>query len=152
LELGPPTRFWSPSWSTRGCAAHRPCWTVSFGPTQGLLTYWVLPAEQIVVLLDLTWGRNDQDRWPTSCRRRGVDRLVIAGGRTPSGSNQCASCGCLQMNGDLKAANARQLPMVEAVTSGRGMKSARRSRLACWGNPARHGGAECAGRAPLIRG
>jgi len=30
-------------------------WTVSFGPAQGLLTYWVLPAEQIVVLLDLTW-------------------------------------------------------------------------------------------------
>ena len=31
-------------------------WTVSFGPAQGLLTYWVLPAEQIVVLLDLTWA------------------------------------------------------------------------------------------------
>jgi hypothetical protein len=29
-------------------------WTLSFGPAQGLLTYWVLPAEQIVVLLDLT--------------------------------------------------------------------------------------------------
>ena len=31
-------------------------WTVSFGPTQGLLTYWVFPAEQLVVLLDLTWS------------------------------------------------------------------------------------------------
>jgi hypothetical protein len=31
-------------------------WTVSFGPAQGLLTYWVLSAEQIVVLLDLTWA------------------------------------------------------------------------------------------------
>ena len=31
-------------------------WTMSFGPAQGLLTYWVLPAEQIVVLLDLTWA------------------------------------------------------------------------------------------------
>ena len=31
-------------------------WTVSFGPAQGLLTYWVLPVEQIVVLLDLTWA------------------------------------------------------------------------------------------------
>ena len=32
-------------------------WTVTFGAAQGSLTYWVLPAEQIVVLLDLTWGR-----------------------------------------------------------------------------------------------
>ena len=32
-------------------------WTVTFGTAQGSLTYWVLPAEQIVVLLDLTWGR-----------------------------------------------------------------------------------------------
>jgi hypothetical protein len=31
-------------------------WTVSFGPAQGLLTYWILPAEHIVVLLDLTWA------------------------------------------------------------------------------------------------
>src|SRR4029450_8734930 len=31
-------------------------WTVSFGPAQGLLTYWVLPAEQTLVLLDLTWA------------------------------------------------------------------------------------------------
>jgi hypothetical protein len=31
-------------------------WTVSFGPAHGLLTYWILPAEQIVVLLDLTWA------------------------------------------------------------------------------------------------
>ena len=31
-------------------------WTVSFGPAQGLLTYWVFPAEQLVVLLDLTWA------------------------------------------------------------------------------------------------
>ena len=31
-------------------------WTVTFGAAQGLLTYWVLPAEQIVVLLDLTWA------------------------------------------------------------------------------------------------
>jgi hypothetical protein len=32
-------------------------WTVTFGAAQGSLTYWVLPAEQIVVLLDLTWER-----------------------------------------------------------------------------------------------
>jgi hypothetical protein len=31
-------------------------WTVTFGTAGGLLTYWVLPAEQIVVLLDLTWS------------------------------------------------------------------------------------------------
>ena len=31
-------------------------WTVSFGRAQWLLTYWVLPAEQIVVLIDLTWA------------------------------------------------------------------------------------------------
>jgi hypothetical protein len=32
-------------------------WTVTFGAAQGSLTCWVLPAEQIVVLLDLTWER-----------------------------------------------------------------------------------------------
>jgi hypothetical protein len=32
-------------------------WTVTFGAAQGSLTYWVLPAEQIVVLLDLTWEK-----------------------------------------------------------------------------------------------
>jgi hypothetical protein len=32
-------------------------WTVAFGAAGGLLTYWVLPAEQIVVLVDLTWAR-----------------------------------------------------------------------------------------------
>jgi hypothetical protein len=31
-------------------------WMVSFGAAQGLLTYWVLQAERIVVLLDLTWA------------------------------------------------------------------------------------------------
>jgi hypothetical protein len=31
-------------------------WTVTFGAAQGLLTYWVLQAERIVVLLDLTWA------------------------------------------------------------------------------------------------
>ncbi len=31
-------------------------WTVSFGTTGGLLTYWVLQAKRIVVLLDLTWA------------------------------------------------------------------------------------------------
>src|ERR687891_2370422 len=31
-------------------------WTVTFGAAGGLLTYWVLPAEQLVVLLDLTWA------------------------------------------------------------------------------------------------
>ena len=31
-------------------------WTVSFGAAGGLLTYWVLHAERIVVLLDLTWS------------------------------------------------------------------------------------------------
>ena len=30
-------------------------WTVTFGTAQGLLTYWVIQAEQLVVLLDLTW-------------------------------------------------------------------------------------------------
>ena len=32
-------------------------WTVTFGAEQGSLTYWVLPTEQIVVLLNLTWER-----------------------------------------------------------------------------------------------
>ena len=31
-------------------------WTVTFGAAQGLLTYWVLEPERIVVLLDLTWA------------------------------------------------------------------------------------------------
>ena len=31
-------------------------WSVTFGTAGGLLTYWVLPAEQLVVLLDLTWS------------------------------------------------------------------------------------------------
>jgi hypothetical protein len=31
-------------------------WTVTFGAAGGLLTYWVLQPEQIVVLLDLTWA------------------------------------------------------------------------------------------------
>jgi hypothetical protein len=31
-------------------------WTVSFGAAQGSLTYWVLQAERMVVLLDLTWA------------------------------------------------------------------------------------------------
>jgi hypothetical protein len=31
-------------------------WTMTFGAAGGLLTYWVLPAERIVVLLDLTWS------------------------------------------------------------------------------------------------
>jgi hypothetical protein len=30
-------------------------WTVNFGAAGGLLTYWVLQPERIVVLLDLTW-------------------------------------------------------------------------------------------------
>ena len=30
-------------------------WTVSFGAAGGLLTYWVLQAEQLVVLVDLAW-------------------------------------------------------------------------------------------------
>jgi hypothetical protein len=29
-------------------------WTVTFGAAQGSLTYWVVQAEQLVVLLDLT--------------------------------------------------------------------------------------------------
>jgi hypothetical protein len=32
-------------------------WTVSFGAAGGLLTYWVLQPERIVVLLDLSWAR-----------------------------------------------------------------------------------------------
>jgi hypothetical protein len=31
-------------------------WTVTFGAAQGSLTYWVLQAEQIMVLVDLTWA------------------------------------------------------------------------------------------------
>jgi hypothetical protein len=31
-------------------------WTASFGAAGGLLTYWVLQPERIVVLLDLTWA------------------------------------------------------------------------------------------------
>jgi hypothetical protein len=31
-------------------------WTMTFGAAGGLLTYWILPAEQLVVLLDLTWS------------------------------------------------------------------------------------------------
>jgi hypothetical protein len=31
-------------------------WTVTFGTAQGSLTYWVLQAERMVVLLDLTWA------------------------------------------------------------------------------------------------
>jgi hypothetical protein len=31
-------------------------WMVSFGAAGGLLTYWVLEVERIVVLLDLTWS------------------------------------------------------------------------------------------------
>ena len=31
-------------------------WTVTVGAAGGLLTYWVLQAERIVVLLDLTWS------------------------------------------------------------------------------------------------
>jgi hypothetical protein len=31
-------------------------WMVSFGAAGGLLTYWVLQAERIVVLLDLSWS------------------------------------------------------------------------------------------------
>jgi len=30
-------------------------WIVSFGAAGGLLTYWVLQAEQLVVLVDLAW-------------------------------------------------------------------------------------------------
>jgi hypothetical protein len=31
-------------------------WTVTIGAAQGMLTYWVLQPERIVVLLDLTWA------------------------------------------------------------------------------------------------
>jgi hypothetical protein len=31
-------------------------WTVTFGAAGGLLTYWVLQPERLVVLLDLTWA------------------------------------------------------------------------------------------------
>jgi hypothetical protein len=31
-------------------------WTVTFGAARGSLTYWVAQAEQLVVLLDLTWA------------------------------------------------------------------------------------------------
>ena len=31
-------------------------WTVTFGAARGLLTYWVLEPERIVVLLDLNWA------------------------------------------------------------------------------------------------
>jgi hypothetical protein len=64
------------------------------------------------------------NRWHTSCGRCGIDRLVIAGGRTPSGSNRCASCGCLQINDDLRAGNGavkrlnpRQVAQVAALAA-----------------------------------
>jgi hypothetical protein len=31
-------------------------WMITFGTTQGWLTYWVVQARQLVVLLDLTWA------------------------------------------------------------------------------------------------
>jgi hypothetical protein len=31
-------------------------WTVTFGAARGLLTYWVVQAERMVVLVDLTWA------------------------------------------------------------------------------------------------
>jgi hypothetical protein len=31
-------------------------WTVTFGATRGVLTYWVLPDTQSIVLLSLTWA------------------------------------------------------------------------------------------------
>jgi hypothetical protein len=31
-------------------------WTVTFGTARGSLTYWVVQAERIVVLLDVTWA------------------------------------------------------------------------------------------------
>jgi hypothetical protein len=31
-------------------------WTVTFGAAQGLLAYWVMQPEQIMVLLDLSWA------------------------------------------------------------------------------------------------
>jgi hypothetical protein len=31
-------------------------WTVTFGAAQGMLTYWVLQPERIVVLLDVAWA------------------------------------------------------------------------------------------------
>jgi hypothetical protein len=31
-------------------------WTVTFGAARGSLTYWVVQAEQLVVLVDLTWA------------------------------------------------------------------------------------------------
>jgi hypothetical protein len=31
-------------------------WTVTFGAAGGLVTYWVVQAEQLVVLLDLSWA------------------------------------------------------------------------------------------------
>jgi hypothetical protein len=34
-------------------------WTMHFGAAGGLLTYWVLQPERIVVLVDLTW-RDDR--------------------------------------------------------------------------------------------
>jgi hypothetical protein len=40
----------------RRCRLGDSGWTVTFGAAQGLLTYWVLQAERIVMLLDLTWA------------------------------------------------------------------------------------------------
>jgi hypothetical protein len=44
-------------------------WTVTVGAARGLLTYWVVQAEQLVVLLDLTWAG-----WPT--RPHGMPALA----------------------------------------------------------------------------
>jgi hypothetical protein len=45
------------------------CWTVNFGAAGGLLTYWVLRPERIVLLLDLTWV---DDRRPAPLGRVGT--------------------------------------------------------------------------------
>ena len=46
-------------------------WTVAFGAAGGLLTYWVLSAKQMVVLVDLTWAR-----WPSPIRRHARSEVV----------------------------------------------------------------------------
>jgi hypothetical protein len=52
-------------------------WTATFGAGRGFLTYWVLEAERIVVLLDLTWAGSGETislRW-----FRSPERCEVAG-------------------------------------------------------------------------
>jgi hypothetical protein len=49
-------------------------WTMTFGAAGGLLTYWVLPAERLVVLLDLAWMTDQSERYARSGRKGSTAR------------------------------------------------------------------------------